>query len=185
MKKKILSIVRILILAIVCVAVGLRLYMWNAETLVGDKMPMPFGWGAAVVLSDSMNPTLAVNDLVFVQAQADYRVGDVVVYDDGKALVIHRLVAVADKDTVVTQGDANSAPDEPVRVERIKGKAVGRIPWVGAVFRFLKSPVGILLMIAAAVVFFELPYYLERKRTALEQEEIKKEIRRLRDEESK
>ena len=180
MKKKAMGILRVALLGIVSLLLGVRLYLWNAETLTGNAMPMPFGWGVSMVLTGSMDPALAVDDLVLVHAQESYEVDDIVVYQDGASLVIHRIISI-DGETAVTMGDANNAADDPIAVSAIKGKAVSHIPQIGAAVRFLKSPVGFLLILAAAVVLFELPYLVERKKAEDARAQLKEEIRRLKE----
>lgn len=180
-KRRFKGLGRIFLLILISLVIGTKLYGWNAETLAGNAMPMPFGWGISVVLSGSMEPALSVNDLVFVREQDSYKVGDIVVYQDGNSLVIHRILSI-DGDEVITQGDANDVADEPISVSAIKGKERAHIPLVGALTRFLKTPVGFLLLIAAAVGLFELPYLRERKKTQETQEKIKEEIRKLKGE---
>ena len=175
------TVLRVIPLAVISLVLGLRLYLWNAQNLVGNAMPMPFGWGASVVLSGSMEPALSVDDLVFVKAQDSYSVGDVVVYQDGSILVIHRIISI-DGDEIITQGDANSAADDPVDLSLVKGMAVGHVPYVGALVRFLQSAAGFVVVLIAAVVLFELPYRRERKQSEEDIERIKEEIRRLKDE---
>ena len=144
-------------------------------------MPMPFGVGMSVVLSGSMEPTLSVDDLVLVHRDARYEKGDVVVFQDGNSLVIHRIISI-DGDEVITQGDANNTTDDPISTTDIKGKMVASIPVLGAAVRFLKSPVGFVLILLAAVLLFELPHMRERKKAAEDKEKIKEEIRRLKGE---
>lgn len=180
-KKTLKSIGRIALLALISLIIGLSLYSWNAQTLAGNAMPMPFGFGMSVVLSGSMEPVLSVNDLVFVLESDHYDVGDIVVYQDGSALVIHRIISV-DGDEIITMGEANTAPDEPITVSAIKGKAIGHIPFVGAVVRFLKTTIGTVLLIIAAIVLFELPYLQKRKKAEADKEKIKEEIRKLKGE---
>lgn len=180
MKKKVTAVLRLLLLAIVGLLLGARLYLWNAETLAGNAMPMPFGWGVCVVLTGSMEPNLPVDALVLVHQQESYEARDVVVYQDGASLVIHRLISI-DGETAVTMGDANSVEDDPIKVSAIKGKMVAHVPGVGAAARFLKSPVGSILILLAAAALFELPYLWERKQAEDKREQIKEEIRRLKD----
>lgn len=180
-KNKLKSFGRMLLLIVIALIIGIRVYGWNAQTLAGNSMPMPFGWGISVVLSGSMEPELSVNDLVLVQEQDNYSEKDIVVYQDGSSLVIHRIISI-DGDTIITMGDANTAADEPITAAVIKGKAVAHIPAVGAVVRFLKTPVGSVLLIIAAIALFELPYLRERKKSMDEQEKIKEEIRKLKGE---
>lgn len=182
MKSKVKSIGRVVLLSLIGLIIGLRLYVWNAETLAGNAMPMPFGIGCSVVLSGSMEPTLSVDDLVIVTRQDDYKIGDVVVYQDGRSLVIHRIIEIDEEaGMVTTQGDFNDTPDDPIKPEYIKGKMVGHIPFVGVIVRFLKTPAAFILIIIAAVALFEIPYLRERKKAGDEQERIKEEIRKLKD----
>ncbi len=175
------SIIRMVMLLAISIFAGGSIYAWNAETLVGNAMPMPFGVGLSVVMSGSMEPELRVNDLVVVRSQDSYEKGDIVVYQDGGSLVIHRIIEIRD-DKVITKGDANDVPDRPVPVRDIKGRYTGRIPFVGVILLFFKSPAGFVLMLLAAVVLFEYPYIKERKNAAKRQEEIKEQIRQLRNE---
>ena len=180
-RKQIRSLGRILLLTLISLVIGVRLYSWNAQVLAGNAMPMPFGYGVSVVLSGSMEPALSVNDLVLVHRQAAYETGDIVVYQSGNMLVLHRIVELYDG-MAVTQGDANNTPDTPIAVSDIKGKTVARLPGVGAVGLFLKTPLGFGLTVAAAVLLFELPYWRQRREADAERERIKEEIRRLKDE---
>ena len=181
MKTTVKRILRAVLLVLISLFLGVRLYLWNAQTLAGNAMPMPFGWGVSVVLTGSMEPILSVDELVLVHTQQSYEVDDIVVYQDGNSLVIHKLISI-DGETAVTKGEANNTADDPISVSAIKGKAVAHIPYFGAAVRFLKTPVGFLLMILAAAALFELPYLWERKKAEEAKEQIKEEIRRLKDE---
>ena len=177
-KMSIKRVLRMVLLVLISLFLGGSLYAWNAETLVGNAMPMPLGWGVSVVLSGSMEPNLHVNDMVLVVHQDSYAVGDIVVYQEGRSLVIHRVVSVSG-DTLTTKGDANDIPDTPVALSAVKGKAITQIPLLGGVLRFLKTPVGFLLMGVLAVILFEVPYYRERKKAAKSQKALRQEIERL------
>ena len=63
-KFKIKSIVRLVLIAICGGILGLNLYSANANKLVGNQLPMPFGYGWAVVLSGSMEPAMQIGDLI-------------------------------------------------------------------------------------------------------------------------
>ncbi|MCH5304225.1 MAG: signal peptidase I [Ruminococcus sp.] len=180
-KSTINKVGRIILLSFIGLIIGINLYSWNARMFGGNEMPMPFGWGCSVVLSGSMEPELSVDDMVIIKAQNEYSEGDVVVYQDGGSLVIHRIISL-DGDTVITRGDANNAADQPINISAVKGKAVAGVPFVGALVSFLRTPIGFILIIIAAIVLFELPYMMERKRANEEKEKIKEEIRRLKEE---
>lgn len=177
-------LLRIVLLAVISLTLGASVYSWNAKTLTGNQMPMPFGYGLSVVLSGSMEPALSVDDLVIVRESASYAPGEVVVYQSGDILVIHRIVDI-DGDTLITRGDANSIADDPVSISAVKGKLVGVIPRVGTAVRFLKSPVGIVLLLGAAGVLLELSWRREKRQDSEELEAIRREIEKLRGEDEK
>lgn len=169
-----------MILLILCGAVlGINLYQANAGKLLGNPLPMPLGFGSAVVLSSSMEPELSRGDLLFVTEEEHYRLNDVVVYQDGSILVVHRIIAV-NGNTVTTKGDANNAADPEITVDAIKGRVAFAVPVLGSVVEFLKTPVGTILVILCAVILVELPRRREKQKDDAEREKILEEIRLLR-----
>lgn len=178
MAKKIKNILRITVLILVSLILGVNLYIWNAKSLLGNVLPMPFGYGAAVVLTGSMEPAIMADDLIIVARQDSYEEDDIVVYQSGSMLIVHRIVDIADG-VVTTQGDANNAPDTPVRLEMIKGEVVGVLSGVGSVARLLKTPTATITLIAAALLTSELSFRKDKQKDMDELEKIKEEIRRL------
>lgn len=168
------------LLAAAGLMVGLNLYLWNAGRLMGNALPMPFGYGAAVVLTGSMEPALPADSLIFIRAGQEFGVGDVVVYQNGAMPVVHRITAI-DGDQVTAKGDANNAPDAPIPRDRIRGVVLGHIPGVGALVRLLRTPAATLALIGAAVWLAEASFRKEREKDREELEKIKEEIRRLKD----
>ena len=158
---------------------GVYVYIWNANQLAGNRLPMPFGYGFSVVLSGSMEPELSVNDLIVVRASDSYAVGDVVVYQSKGELIVHRVVELNGQE-VVTKGDANNAADAPIAYEQLKGKVVGRVPEVGVVIQALKTPVGFCTVLLLAILLLWLPGRARRKEAKVERERILAEMDRLR-----
>ena len=179
--KKFLPVFRVAFLILVSLVVGLKIYAWNARSLTGNVLPMPFGYGAAVVLTGSMEPTIMTDELIIVQAQEDYEVGDVVVYQTGKILVVHRIIAM-DAETVTTQGDANNVADAPVDLAHIKGRVIRHIPNVGTAVRILKTPWATALLIGGALLTAELPYRKKKNEDMEQRQKLLEEIRKLKDE---
>lgn len=175
------TILRTALLVIASLVIGINVYLWNAKSVMGNSLPMPFGYGMAVVLSGSMEPTISVDDLIIVRETADYAIGDVIVYQNGNMLVVHRIVEMG-PDTVVTQGDANNAPDAPIRKEMIKGEVVSWIPGAGGFVRLLKTPAVSVGLLVAALLVSEMSFRKEKEQSEDELERLKEEIRRLKDE---
>ena len=179
--KKLAAVLRMVFLIVISVVLGVNLYHWNAKSLTGNVLPMPFGYGGAVVLSGSMEPAIMTDELIIVKAEDSYAVGDIVVYQSGSMMVVHRIVDIQDQ-TVTTRGDANNTNDAPIALSRVKGRVIAHVPQVGKLVRMLKSPVATLLLIAAAVLTVELPYRKEKEKKEAELARIKEEIRRLKEE---
>ncbi len=171
---------RRLVLAALGVILGVNAYLASARGLAGNQMPMPFGFGAAVVLSGSMEPALDIDDMIIVRESDRYEVGDVVVYQSENTLIVHRVVAL-DGETAVTRGDANNAADAPIDVSVIKGKVIAHVPKLGLVVNALKTPAGILIVLAAAFAMMEFSFRREKDADDKELEAIKAEIRRLKE----
>ncbi len=169
---------RILLILLISLFFGGAIYSLNARRVLGNAMPMPFGVGLSVVLSGSMEPTLSVNDLVVVHAADDYELDDIVVYQSGSDLVIHRIIDVQDE-VYILKGDANNSADEPVAPAAIKGKAIFSIPFVGLFIRLLQTTLGKIVVIALAVFLLNRSWRKERNEGDEELDQIKDEIRRL------
>ena len=178
---KLKTIGRYAALTLLAVLIGLNVYTLNATRLAGNQVPMPFGIGASVVLSGSMEPALSVGDLLIIRAADDYSIDDIVVYQSGRIAVVHRIIAI-DGDTVTTQGDANNTPDTPITMDAICGRVTAAIPMVGYAVWAMKSPFAVLIMIGAAVLLIERSFRDTKEKHSSEQDEIKAEIRRLMEE---
>ena len=181
MRKKLKTALRMALLIFASAVLGVNLYLWNARSLMGNALPMPFGYGVAVVLTGSMEPAIMVDDLILVQEAESYEVGDIVAYQNGSIIVVHRIQSIHGE-SVVTKGDANNAADAPIAMRYIKGRVVGHIPNMGRYVRAIKSPAGTFLLIAAAIFLPELSYRREKQKDENELDKLKEEIRRLKDE---
>ena len=171
---------RILLLSICGMILGLNLYQLNANRLVGNQLPMPFGYGAAVVLSGSMEPEISQGDLIFVKETLDYIENDIVVYQDGNMLVVHRIIQI-NEDEIITKGDANNVMDKPIQKTAIKGEVVAWIPYVGEVVNWIKTPIGTILIATIAIALVEIPRRREKKKDEDERQKIIDEINRLKE----
>ena len=103
--------------------------------------------GYVLVSGKSMLPLYHTGDLVLVERQSSYHVGDVIAYRVPKgdpmagAQVIHRIIGGDAKHGFVVQGDNRTAPDvwRP-KPEDIVGAKALRIPNAVVVLQYLRSP---------------------------------------------
>ena len=172
------SAARAAVIALSGLMLGVCIYILIASVSAGNRMPMPFGFGAGVVLSGSMEPELGVNDLIIVRKADQYSVGDVVVYRSGRMSVVHRIVS-ADGKTVVTKGDANNTTDDPISPSDISGRVIGAVPRAGAAVDFVRSPFGVILILGAAILLLELSFRSEKRKGQRDIEQLRAEIEGL------
>lgn len=175
------SIIRRIILVIIGIILGVNVYLANAKGIVGNQLPMPFGYGLANVLSGSMEPTFSKGTLLLVKETKDIKKGDIVVYQSGKELIVHRVIAQKG-DTIITKGDANNVQDPPFQKDQIKGVVIGWVGILGTIASMLKTPAAIIIMILAAIFLMEGSFRRQKDADDQELESIKEEIRRLKEE---
>ena len=132
-----------------------------------------FGIGEAVVSSNSMEPQLMVNDLIFYQETplSKIQVGDVVVYQkqagEDVTLVVHEVIQIGDG-YATTKGINNAIADEPILMSAIVGKYIAKIPQAGSFLDLMSTPIAPIIIIAILVVIFILRimfYYINKKKT--------------------
>ena len=79
------------------------------------------------VASDSMAPTMTVNDVILVRINADFEVNDIISFNDEDAIVTHRVISIIDKE-IYAQGDANNVIDAPITEDQVIGRVVRILP---------------------------------------------------------
>jgi signal peptidase len=104
----------------------------------------------------------------------------VVVFAQQGSLVVHRIVDITDG-MVTTRGDANNANDRPVAFADLRGKVSFHIPGLGHLVTFLKSPIGTIGLIAAAIALVEIPFRRQRQADDQQRQQIIDEIKRLKE----
>lgn len=174
-------LIRRCLLLLIGLFLGVSAYSANARIMIGNALPMPFGYGIANVLSGSMEPVFSKGTLLLVKGTSDITVGDIVVYQSDSMLVTHRVIAL-DGDTVITKGDANHVADEPFDRSQIKGKVIGWVSGLGTVAEVLKQPAVSMALFLAAFFLCESSFRREREENERKKELLKEEIRKLKEE---
>lgn len=124
-------------------------------------VPRLFGLVPYGIVSGSMEPTIPVGSLAFVDiGDRSPEVRDVVAFRAGDQVVTHRVIDVS-LDGYVTKGDANETRDPNVlQGSQVLGVYRTHVPVLG--FLFLSVPVKaawVVLLVLAAI----LPPVMERK----------------------
>ena len=180
MKKKKFIIIKGILIVIISILLGFGIYSWNSS-MVGKAIPMPLGFGLAEVLSDSMYPTIKTGDVIMVVPQDEYKVGDIVAFEDGSMIVTHRIIEENEDGTFVTKGDyiGNSKDDMPLQEKYIIGKVVKNFAGLGPFVSIMQSPLIIMLSILIIAMLLYLSTKKEKEQDQAELAKIKQEIASL------
>lgn len=134
-------------------------------------LPTAFGRKVLVVVSGSMQPVLPVGSLVYVcpVSPENLSPGEICTWQDTAKgiLVTHRVLRVDAAERLLwTKGDANQNADEPVCFSDVVGRVENSLPAVGWLILLLRTPLGVLLLCAAAIASVR---FLDGRRQTTEQ----------------
>ncbi len=135
-------------------------------------IPPLLGYESMAVLSGSMEPEIAVGEIVFAKEVevSELEVGDIVTYSmGGTTRVTHRIVEIhKENQEIITKGDANENVDgSPVPYSNIIGQVMFHVPFLGFISIYLRTPLGIaalcgVLFVMILLIF--LPEIIGRKK---------------------
>lgn len=119
------------------------------------QVPSFAGYKFYVVLSQSMRPKVDVGSLVIVKTMnpSNLHKGDIITFTNinlHAETTTHRIVDIKNENTLsfITKGDANNGNDDSlVLANNVVGKVVFSIPYIGKLFYFLKTRLGIITLI--------------------------------------
>ncbi len=165
---------------------GVIAFWFGLRVGLGTEYPL------LTVASGSMVPTLNVGDLIVVQGALNATglralpkpEGEIIVFKsprvDGE-LIVHRAIDKEFNDDdglwyFSTQGDANYGADiwtgegtwkNMVSERRLVGRVVGKVPWLGYIPLYIRTPNGIILIavLFILIIFAEYIPVLYKKRT--------------------
>jgi signal peptidase I len=157
------------------IAVAILVCLFWAQYL----RPQSLGGRAAYVLvsGKSMLPRYHTGDLVLVEQQPSYHVGQLIAYRVPKgdpmagAQVIHRIIGGSAQQGFIVKGDNRTAPDvwRPKPGDIVGAKAL-RIPNAVLVLQFFRSPI-FLALLAACFVFVQVLVRGDDEAEAVDQDE--------------
>lgn len=162
--KRIGMILRGVVFFLLAVVIAANVVLLAKRLIYKEELPSVFGCSVVTVLSGSMEPEFAPGDMLLIRRQQEYRIGDVVTYEEQGSFITHRIIE-QDEESYLTKGDANNTPDgSRIRYEDIFGTVLLVIPGLGNVALFLKSPLGVLVLVAAFMILAELSFWNNKKK---------------------
>jgi len=115
-----------------------------------------------VVSTGSMEPEIKTGSIVFSTLQnQEINKGDIIVFtspDNQEITIIHRVMDI-EKEEYTTKGDNNDSEDDwTVYKEDIKGEVIFKVPYIGYLIQYMKTPIGfaVVLGIPALILILSL-----------------------------
>lgn len=177
------------VLGVLLILLLMALCIFLIYQRVSGKEPKLFGYRLFEVQSGSMEPTIMTGDTILTKEYKDtseIQIGDIVVFKNDQIwinvnkpelagnYIVHRVVYIdRTEGYIITLGDNNYGMRDPqTNLSSVEAKYVAKFS--GGFFRFIRSPFGIVAVIAALVAIFaamRLVYALNEKRKKKKAEE--------------
>lgn len=169
MKKKLTKVLNIIVNILIVMIFVISVFVLSVTlTTKSQGVPNLFGYAPMTVISDSMEPTYEVGDLIIgevVEPGDTFEVGDIVTFQqeiNGQiALNTHRIVEIEERDGktyYTTKGDNSLAPvDEDVKTDVdlvAKCTETRKVSGLGNVFTFITSSMGFFVCILLPMILF-------------------------------
>lgn len=148
-----------ILIILILVALMFILYFIDLQNNIKNGVTKQPLFGAYIIISPSMVPTIKVEDAVVIQRkeQNELKKGDIITFTSNDPrysglTITHRIVGVEkSKDNKVyyrTKGDNNNTEDSSlVPYDNINGKVILRIPKIGYIQYALTSSYGIVFLV--------------------------------------
>ena len=157
MKKVAGKIINALLVLLIIFAVAILVLVgYNAKN---GKATTVFGYGFMAVQTGSMTPEYPIGTVIVIKETepSELENKDVITFYTsnpalGNMIVTHRIMGITDDGdgtfSYITQGDANSIPDEyPAESEKVIGKVVGKSTLLQKLMTLRESPAAFLVVI--------------------------------------
>lgn len=92
------------------------------------------GFSFAVVIGNSMYPTIYDGDFLVIRQNASYEINDIICFREEDKLITHRVVEIKGH-KVITKGDFNTYRDKEIFQSQVIGKVVYVSSFMGLIFR--------------------------------------------------
>lgn len=139
------------------------------------------------IVSESMEPTFKVNDLVVVKktSPSSLTEGDIITFEQEGRTVSHRILKLSTEKKelkIQTKGDNNDIPDPyELTAEQIYGKVVFKIGKIGKFITYIQNVRGLLNIVIFAIIVFILISLRDKQKNTRKIKRRKYEIKKIRD----
>ena len=139
------------------------------------------------IVSESMEPTLEINDVVVVQRcePSQLQKKDIITFQQDNRIISHRIMDITKENGTIkfkTKGDNNDIPD-PGKVEegQVYGKVLFPIKKIGKAVSYIQNARGFINIAIFVVIVFVLVSLRDKQKNTRKMKRKKYEIKKMRD----
>ncbi len=144
-------------------------------------VPKILGYEIFSIVSGSMEPTLPVGSVVYVEhcAVSEVRPGEIIAFRDDDTVVTHRVIETRPQEgAFITKGDANESTDiQPTPYWELIGRVKMCIPILGKLLALYSSREGKIVLVFFAMSGLLFRMIASRMKAQLERDRAKKAAR--------
>ena len=139
------------------------------------------------IVSESMEPTINVNDVVVVQKcqSLELQKGDIITFEQDGRTISHRILNITKEKGNIkfeTKGDNNEIPDpDLVEQEQVYGKVLFKIKGIGKIISYIQNARGFINVAIFVIIVFILVSLKDKQKNNRKIKRKKYEIKKMRD----
>lgn len=139
------------------------------------------------IVSESMEPTLEINDIVVVQRcePENLQKGDIITFQQEERTISHRIIDITEERGMTkfkTKGDNNEIADpDPVESTQVYGKVIFSVNKIGKAISYIQNARGFINIAIFAVIVFVLVSLRDKQKNTRKMKRKKYEIKKMRD----
>ena len=139
------------------------------------------------IVSESMEPTLEIDDVVVVQKcdTSQLQKGDIITFEQDGRIISHRILDVTKERGTIkfeTKGDNNEIPDpEKVEAGQVYGKVLFKVKRIGKAISYIQNVRGLINIAIFAVIVYILVSLRDKQKNTRKMKRRKYEIKKMRD----
>ena len=139
------------------------------------------------IVSESMEPTLEINDVVVVKMceATQLQKGDIITFQQDGRIISHRILDITKDKKIIkfrTKGDNNEIPDSDLVPEsQVYGKVVFSIKKIGNIISYIQNIRGLINIVFFVIIVYILVSLRDKQKNTRKMKRKKYEIKKIRD----
>lgn len=158
---KVFSIILNIMIIIVLFCLGIVTYNFVQVKVLDRDFANYFGYTFFQTISGSMEPSINIDDFVFVKVTKNVELDDVISFKNEDMVITHRIIEINGEE-IVTKGDANNTSDKPINKECIIGKVVYVGKNYGKFIKVITAPI-VFIPFLISILLFNWAFSLDKK----------------------